>query len=128
MKIRLGFVSNSSSCSFVILGSVLDTSQKGFNQIMYSNLNEYERKNFDEVLSEMYKDSTIADLTSEEFIEICYESDVTLYKGSEGGMSSETEVAVGTLIVDGDDELESNVITITQDMVGKQIITGTRMC
>lgn len=92
MKIRQGFVSNSSSSSFIAIG----------------NIQKY--KDYDDI---------------ENLVET---SEAQVLVGSEDGLNND-EYCVTEFFTQSDcDYMDEHRILITEDMVGKYVIIGTRNC
>lgn len=91
MKIRQGFVSNSSSSSFIAVGDI----------------KKYEK----------YED--IEDLIEN--------SDKEMLVGSEDGLNDKEYCEPIHFTESGDDYMDNGRILITEDMVGKYVIYGTKM-
>lgn len=129
MKLRNGFVSNSSSSSFVLIGiDISDMSDEAKEEVLKKH--SYGK-------DEWQTEAT----TDEKFREfLCY-TDYRIHDGDEDGV---TGIVIGKRIVDSDDSyLESKTVSISNmNKIGDEIrtflnlpeskevklYTGTRMC
>ena len=148
MKIRTGFVSNSSSCSFVVLGYKIPKDKS----TVYNILTKLYPTEWEEyVLKYVFKDGKTVDMDNipdlhehvQEFMYISTEFQI--YGNEEDGYSSDTHMVVGNEIASGDDDTfdtteykieefgvgMENLIEVLDDLdleYEKVIITGTCLC
>ena len=144
MKRRMGFVSNSSSCSFVVVGykvpKDISVKEKLIELFASDKFQRYKEKwcpDWDS-LSLSEKDDTLYDC-----IDLL---PFDIVDNAEEGYSSDTHMIIGDEIATSDDEyMEENVISIDNDLTDNDvklleffvknnieyeriILTGTRMC
>ena len=96
MKIRNGFVSNSSSSSFIALGFSIKENSSLYKDILLTlGVDEIE---FDNKVSEYIKryndneDTAIRDVFYEEYDNLLDKEDIMILSGSEGGVGEDDEV------------------------------------
>ena len=139
MKIRKGFVSNSSSCSFVVIGYKIPKDYSFIEEIMES---------IDPVRWKEYKNEFVddGDDMMEHWYEFCDGYDVVLLDDDELGYSNDKYMIVGKTISESDDismldetvvfinDLEKDLSKIKEVLLNNGIvtntvlITGTKMC
>lgn len=99
MKIRNGFVSNSSSSSFVLRGFVID--EKDFD---YKKMGRLITSGYDEMWEEYVEEYGEDAEEYDFFLESIDNSDIHVGFGTEGGAPSEDKVIVGELFATDTDE------------------------
>jgi len=148
-KIRTGFVSNSSSCSFVVMGYKIPK-DKSTLYMLLTKLYPTEWKEY--VLNHVFKEGETVDMDNipdlhehlQEFM-YDYNREYDIYTDGEDGYESDTHMVVGNEIASGDDyaldstehkvdhfdqDLEKLVSVLNDNDIEYQkvIITGTKMC
>lgn len=140
MKFRQGFVSNSSSCSFVVIGYKIPKDESYYEMLLERLIPEQ---------WESYKEKYIngkglskSDIKSH-ITEMIYELPYDMYDNDENGFDSDTHMVIGDEISSGDNNiLERNEINLNTYSIPSLekifndenikyeyvLITGTRMC
>ena len=137
MKIRAGFVSNSSSSSFVVKGYLLPKDNFDYNK-MIEIMNKFE---FD--YGEDLDEDTIKDIFYWEFTDMLSSKNIYISTSTEGGCPDDDTLMIGELLAEADDEggyfdtmvLDSENSPLLEDLKEKldinapiKIIVGTRYC
>lgn len=137
MKIRTGFVSNSSSSSFVVKGYLLPKDNFDYNK-MIEIMNKFE---FD--YGEDLDEDTIKDIFYWEFTDMLSSKNIYISTNTEGGCPDDDTLMIGELLAEADDEggyfdtmvLDSENSPLLEDLKEKldinapiKIIVGTRYC
>ncbi len=125
MKIRNGFVSNSSSSSFVFLGNIFSRKSDTIKKDILDILDIYETGKLVRDMKEY--NISLDTVSNKEFLNFLQEADLLALNGEYSGLR-EDEIGIGVFLSDGDTELDFSEMSISKDMIGKQIITGTREC
>lgn len=125
MKIRNGFVSNSSSSSFILIGNTANTDNRvEFIQHIKERLTDDELTELKSKLKDGLEYSSISNIISE-----LYELDnysIDILNGNDSGLIRNEIIIKPNMIFEGD-YISNDRILITEDMVGKYIIYGSRM-
>lgn len=137
MKIRSGFVSNSSSSSFVVKGYLLPKDNFDYNK-MIEIMNKFE---FD--YGEDLDEDTIKDIFYWEFTDMLSSEKIYIGTNTEDGCPDNDTLMIGELLAEVDDEggyfdtmvLDSENSPLLEDLKEKldinapiKIIVGTRCC
>lgn len=137
MKIRSGFVSNSSSSSFVVKGYLLPKDNFDYNK-MIEIMNKFE---FD--YGEDLDEDTIKDIFYWEFTDMLSSKNIYIGTNTEDGCPDNDTLMIGQLLAEVDDEdgyFETMVLDLEnspslEDLKEKldinapiKIIVGTRYC
>ena len=137
MKIRTGFVSNSSSSSFVVKGYLLPKDDFDYNK-MIEIMNKFE---FD--YGEDLDEDTIKDIFYWEFADMLSSEKIYIGTNTEDGCPDNDTLMIGELLAEADDEggyfdtmvLDSENSPLLEDLKEKldinapiKIIVGTRYC
>ena len=137
MKIRSGFVSNSSSSSFVVKGYLLPKDNFDYNK-MIEIMNKFE---FD--YGEDLDEDTIKDIFYWEFTDMLSSKNIYIGTNTEDGCPDDNTLIVGELLAEVDDEdgyFDTMVLDLEnspslEDLKEKldinapiKIIVGTRCC
>ena len=137
MKIRTGFVSNSSSSSFVVKGYLLPKDNFDYNK-MIEIMNKFE---FD--YGEDLDEDTIKDIFYWEFTDMLSSKNIYIGTNTEGGCPDDDTLMIGELLAEADDEggyFDTMVLDLEnspslEDLKEKldinapiKIIVGTRYC
>ena len=137
MKIRTGFVSNSSSSSFVVKGYLLPKDNFDYNK-MIEIMNKFE---FD--YGEDLDEDTIKDIFYWEFADMLSSEKIYIGTNTENGCPDNDTLMIGELLAEADDEggyfdtmvLDSENSPLLEDLKEKldinapiKIIVGTRYC
>ena len=137
MKIRTGFVSNSSSSSFVVKGYLLPKDNFDYNK-MIEIMNKFE---FD--YGEDLDEDTIKDIFYWEFTDILSSKNIYIGTNTEDGCPDDNTLMIGELLAEADDEggyFDTMVLDLEnspslEDLKEKldinapiKIIVGTRYC
>lgn len=137
MKIRSGFVSNSSSSSFVVKGYLLPKDNFDYNK-MIEIMNKFE---FD--YGEDLDEDTIKDIFYWEFADMLSSEKIYIGTNTENGCPDNDTLMIGELLAEADDEggyfdtmvLDSENSPLLEDLKEKldinapiKIIVGTRYC
>lgn len=137
MKIRSGFVSNSSSSSFVLKGYLLPKDNFDYNK-MIEIMNKFE---FD--YGEDLDEDTIKDIFYWEFTDMLSSKNIYIGTNTEDGCPDNDTLMIGELLAEADDEggyfdtmvLDSENSPLLEDLKEKldinapiKIIVGTRYC
>ena len=137
MKIRTGFVSNSSSSSFVVKGYLLPKDNFDYNK-MIEIMNKFE---FD--YGEDLDEDTIKDIFYWEFTDMLSSKNIYIGTNTEGGCPDDDTLMIDELLAEADDEggyfdtmvLDSENSPLLEDLKEKldinapiKIIVGTRYC
>ena len=138
MKIRKGFVSNSSSCSFVVAGYKV----KKDDNILFDMISKLRPRETEEFMKK-YPDWSKYEIAREIIDEY---GNIEILNDGEVGYDSDTHMIIGVSLAEGDDcnmfdndEYSFNDITVLIDDIDetlkecgidrkKVIVTGTRMC
>ena len=137
MKIRTGFVSNSSSSSFVVKGYLLPKDNFDYNK-MIKIMDKFE---FD--YGEDLDEDTIKDIFYWEFTDMLSSEKIYIGTNTEDGCPDNDTLIIGELLAEADDEggyfdtmvLDSENSPLLEDLKEKldinapiKIIVGTRYC
>lgn len=137
MKIRTGFVSNSSSSSFVVKGYLLPKDNFDYNK-MIEIMNKFE---FD--YGEDLDEDTIKDIFYWEFTDMLSSKNLYIGTNTEDGCPDDNTLMIGELLAEADDEggyFDTMVLDLEnspslEDLKEKldinapiKIIIGTRYC
>lgn len=137
MKIRSGFVSNSSSSSFVVKGYLLPKDNFDYNK-MIEIMDKFE---FD--YGEDLDEDTIKDIFYWEFTDMLSSKDIYIGTNTEDGCPDDDTLMIGELLAEADDEggyFDTMVLDLEnspslEDLKEKldinapiKIIVGTRCC
>lgn len=137
MKIRSGFVSNSSSSSFVVKGYLLPKDNFDYNK-MIEIMDKFE---FD--YGEDLDEDTIKDIFYWEFTDMLSSKDIYIGTNTEDGCPDDNTLMIGELLAEVDDEggyFDTMVLDLEnspslEDLKKKldinapiKIIVGTRCC
>ena len=137
MKIRAGFVSNSSSSSFVVKGYLLPKDNFDYNK-MIEIMNKFE---FD--YGEDLDEDTIKDIFYWEFTDMLSSEKIYIGTNTEDGCPDDNTLMIGELLAEADDDggyfdtmvLDLENSPLLEDLKEKldinapiKIIVGTRCC
>lgn len=137
MKIRTGFVSNSSSSSFVVKGYLLPKDNFDYNK-MIEIMNKFE---FD--YGEDLDEDTIKDIFYWDFVDMLSSEKIYIGTNTEDGCPDDNTLMIGELLAEADDEggyFDTMVLDLEnspslEDLKEKlninapiKIIVGTRYC
>ncbi len=143
MKIRKGFVSNSSSCSFVVVGYRTQKDETIWER-MFEKFGKQEWEDFKEKYYSEWKSMSNSE-KREAFYEMMHLIPFDIIDNDEDGYKSNTHMIIGEVIATSDDEyMEQNVIQVNESseldetLIGifkeldmeyeKVVLTGTKMC
>lgn len=137
MKIRTGFVSNSSSSSFVVKGYLLPKDNFDYNK-MIEIMNKFE---FD--YGEDLDEDTIKDIFYWDFVDMLSSKKIYIGTNTEDGCPDDNTLMIGELLAEADDDggyFDTMVLDLEnspslEDLKEKldinapiKIIVGTRYC